>query len=84
MPEKPKPEPTITSRPYHPKACCEKCVFGSGRHSRVCDKFEIDDEIAGVDLMINDAAYMGRMQVAMDQCDGESFGATWLQPKEEF
>lgn len=27
---------TIKSRPYSPKACCEKCVFGSGDHAPYC------------------------------------------------
>ena len=26
----------ITSRPFHPDKCCERCVFGSGEHAEWC------------------------------------------------
>lgn len=28
----------ITSRPYHPSQCCEKCVFGRGEHAEWCEE----------------------------------------------
>lgn len=28
----------IVSRPYHPTACCEACVFGRGGHAEWCEK----------------------------------------------
>ena len=28
---------TIQSRPYHPQAACERCVFGSGEHAPWCE-----------------------------------------------
>lgn len=30
----------ISSRPYHPTACCEACVFGHGEHAEWCEKAE--------------------------------------------
>jgi hypothetical protein len=38
----------ITSRPFHPDQCCERCVFGRGEHAGWCD---VDDEgMSTVDL----------------------------------
>ncbi len=31
----------ITSRPYHPTACCEACVFNRGDHAPWCDNGRI-------------------------------------------
>ena len=28
---------TIVSRPYHPQMACERCVFGTGKHSDFCE-----------------------------------------------
>ena len=39
----------ITSRPYqtaNPKQCCERCVFGTGKHAEFCHvpRLKIDTE----------------------------------------
>lgn len=47
-------EETIKSRPFHPSACCEKCVFGRGEHAEWCElpvrygltQKEIEDGVA--------------------------------------
>jgi len=30
-------EPVITSRPFHPRMACERCVFGTGLHAQSCN-----------------------------------------------
>ena len=41
----------ITSRPYRPVRCCERCVFGTGQHSILCAQNQAEELAIALDLV---------------------------------
>lgn len=59
-------EPPIRSRPYSTAACCEKCVFGRGSHSRDC--VLIGKKIGRWEIIADAGKHYGRTGYYLCRC----------------